>query len=95
MGPPVGSSNLQMMLLKTIILTCYERSPSRIAGKKVCILSFVSFSSYWSSKMLSHTKFRKRKAFYSIFSGLLLLDRFFENLTIYFSMLPTKSNDHP
>ena len=94
MGPPVGSSNLQMILLKTIILTCYERT-SRIAGKKVCILSFVSFSSYCSSKMLSHTKFRKRKAFYSIFSGLLLFDRFFENLTIYFSMLPTKSTDHP
>ena len=94
MGPPVGSSNLQMILLKTIILTCYERT-SRIAGKKVCILSFVSFSSYCSSKMLSHTKFRKRKAFYFIFSGLLLFDRFFENLTIYFSMLPTKSTDHP
>ena len=43
---------------------------------------FVSFSSYWRSKMLSLSTFQK-DAFCSIFSSLLLFDRFFKNLTIF------------
>ena len=36
----------------------------------------------------------EKYAFYSIFSSLLLFDRFFKKFTIYFSMQPTKSTEY-
>ena len=55
-GPNLDPLNLQKMPSKNLILACLERSPSTTAGKKDFQPFFVSFSSYWDSKMVSHSK---------------------------------------
>ena len=59
------------MLLKNIVLACFESRPSRIAVKKVCSLFLMGF----------------KNAFFSVFSSLLLFDRFLKK---YYNLLFSK-----
>ena len=69
-------------------LACFESSRSRIAGKKVYSLSFQSLSQAIGVKKCYQIENSEKNAF-SFF------DRFFKNLTIYFSIQPSKSAEHP
>ena len=81
------------MPLNNLIWACLEKGPSRIAGEKVCSL-FCLFLRLLGFRNAIIQNFESN-AFCSMFSSLLLFDRFVKKLTIYFSTQPTKSTEHP
>ena len=77
------------MPLKNLILACLEKSLSRICGLSFCLSQVIGV---WNAIWLKISM--KKKCFLIHFQQPITFWYIFKNLTIYFSIQPTKSSGH-